>query len=462
MGLLRRVALSPAIQVKRVISGNFGQTRYTRYLEAHQFDHPLELGEIQAEKLCSIMRHACERIPFYSHLKNDLGLVPETAFDDIKKFPVVTKHIISECPQDFVDHDVPVVMRMKTGGTSNVKVEVLRDRHSHNMRNDEYFNRMAGIYPGMRRLILSRHESNYRIGNDENPEDFIHYYHNMISGTFQVKPMPLTKEKLSRIYKYYMSGKPEFIRANLNTGYVFAKYVEDNGLSVPPVKVIRSSSTQMIGEYRDTLRRVFGAEPYDAYGASEINFVASQCKAHGGMHYIPMSHYIEVLRDNGEEADMGETGSMIVTSLVHKAMPIIRYRIGDYAAMSKEACPCGRTYPMIREILGRDIEVIKTAGGNIKGFDILDLLKSCEGIADCQVIERSSGGILLNIVKADGFKSGNEQVIFDYIIQRTGIDEIEVVYVPMIPILPNAKSLRVIPAHFDPDIEDKLLYFGGN
>ncbi len=460
MGFIRMAVMRPAVQLKRITSGNFEQTRYTRYLESHQYDKPGDLKQMQAEKLCGLMRHSCEKIPYYKHLKDKLELLPETAFDDIKKFPVITKKLINDCPDEFIDKEIPAVMRMKTGGTSNVKVEVIRDKASNTKRNDEYFNRMIGVYPGMRRLILSRHESNYRIGNDENPDHFVHYYHNRLSGTYQVKPMPLTEEKLSRTYNSYMSGRPEFMRANLNTGYIFAKYLEDNNLSLPPLKVVRSSSTQMIGEYRDTLKRVFGAEPYDSYGASEINFVSSQCEMYGGMHYIPMSHYIEILNDNGEELDKGEPGSMVITSLVHRAMPIIRYKIGDRAALSDELCRCGRTYPLIREIMGRDIEVIDAAKGKITGSHVLDLIRSNRGIADCQIIGRDNNAFLINIVMAEGYKAGDEQIILDYIIEKAGICDIETVFVPMIPILPNAKSLRVIPLSYDKDILDKLLYFG--
>lgn len=459
MGILRMAVMRPAVQVKRILSGNFGQTRYTRYLETHQYDNTEKLREMQAEKLCIIMRHACERIPFYKHLKNDLGLVPETSFEDIKKFPVVTKQMIAECPNDFVDPDVPVLMRMKTGGTSKVKIEVLRDRYSLNMRNDEYFNRIIGIYPGMRKLILSRHEINYRVGNDEAPENMIHYYHNRISGIHLVKPMPLTEEKLSRIYSLYMSEKPEFLKGNLNTCYIFAKYLEEKELVIPPVKIIRSSGTQMVNEHQDTFKRVFGVEAYDSYGASEINFVSSQCEIHEGMHYIPMSHYIEIHRDNGEEANMEEPGSMIVTSLVHKAMPIIRYRIGDIAAMTHEQCPCGRTYPMIREIMGRELEIIETEDGRITGYEVLELLKAVEGISDIQLVEISKGRILLNIVKSNNYSRDDEEVVLAFIHDKTGIRDIQISFVPIIPILPNAKSIRVIPLEYYKKIDGGLIYY---
>ena len=459
MGFLRRIVMGPAVQMKRILGGNFGQTRYTRYLEKHQYDSPEALKRMQADKLCKIMRHACDRIPYYKSLKGELKLTPETAFEDIKKFPIITKQMISERQVDFVDRNIPAVMRMKTGGTSNVKVEVIRDKSSHNMRNDEYFNRMIRVYPGMRRMILSRHESNYRIGNDEDPEKWVHYRHNRLSGTYHVKPNPLTEEKLSKIHDFYVSGKLEFLRANTNTGYLFAKYAEKMSFKLAPLKVLRCSSTQLVDEHRETFKRVFGTDPYDAYGASEINFVASQCDVRKGMHYIPMSHYIEILDSNNNEVAAGTAGSMVVTSLVHMAMPMIRYRIGDCAVLSDSLCSCGRTYPLIKRMLGRDLEVISTSTGVLTGADILRLIESAQGIADCQVIERSSGGILVNIAKSTDYKTGDENVIRGLIIEKIGAVDIEIAFYPILPILPNAKNIRVIPADFDSDIENKLVKY---
>ena len=82
MGKLRSLYMRPAVQLKRILKGNFGQTKYTGYLEKHEHDSPEILQRLQAEKLCLLMKHACSRIPYYMPLKDSLGLTPETAFED--------------------------------------------------------------------------------------------------------------------------------------------------------------------------------------------------------------------------------------------------------------------------------------------------------------------------------------------------------------------------------------------
>jgi phenylacetate-CoA ligase len=61
-------------------------------------------------------------------------------------------------------------------------------------------------------------------------------------------------------------------------------------------------------------------------------------------------HYVEILRDDGSPAAVGEQGEVVVTSLVNYAMPHIRYRIGDVACWSDRNCECGRHWPLLSEV----------------------------------------------------------------------------------------------------------------
>jgi phenylacetate-CoA ligase len=54
----------------------------------------------------------------------------------------------------------------------------------------------------------------------------------------------------------------------------------------------------------------------------------------------------------------GESGELVVTSLVNRAMPLIRYRIGDRASWptADSACGCGRTLPLLEGVEGRALD----------------------------------------------------------------------------------------------------------
>lgn len=54
---------------------------------------------------------------------------------------------------------------------------------------------------------------------------------------------------------------------------------------------------------------------------------------------------------------------MVVTSLRNRAMPLVRYRIGDEACWAAEPCPCGRHWPLLGKVAGRVTDSFVTASG---------------------------------------------------------------------------------------------------
>ena len=50
-----------------------------------------------------------------------------------------------------------------------------------------------------------------------------------------------------------------------------------------------------------------------------------------------------------------ENGEIIVTNLLSRSFPIIRYKLGDFVrlASSDFKCSCGRAHPVILDVLGR-------------------------------------------------------------------------------------------------------------
>jgi phenylacetate-CoA ligase len=52
----------------------------------------------------------------------------------------------------------------------------------------------------------------------------------------------------------------------------------------------------------------------------------------------------------------------VITDLMNYANPLIRYDIGDYA-IPGPSCPCGRTLPTLKTILGRERNLMRLPGG---------------------------------------------------------------------------------------------------
>ena len=71
---------------------------------------------------------------------------------------------------------------------------------------------------------------------------------------------------------------------------------------------------------------------------------------------------VEVLREDGAPARVGEAGQVAITDLHNHATPLIRYLVGDHAEVGPP-CPCGRGLPTLARILGRTRNMIVKPDG---------------------------------------------------------------------------------------------------
>jgi phenylacetate-CoA ligase len=61
----------------------------------------------------------------------------------------------------------------------------------------------------------------------------------------------------------------------------------------------------------------------------------------------------------------GQQGEVVLTNLIRKAMPMIRYRTRDLAFLHPDPCPCGRTHRRLSRIMGRTDDMLIINGVNV-------------------------------------------------------------------------------------------------
>jgi phenylacetate-coenzyme A ligase PaaK-like adenylate-forming protein len=136
---------------------------------------------------------------------------------------------------------------------------------------------------------------------------------------------------------------------------------------------------------------IFGAEPWseamraqieavlplkalDIYGLSEIigPGVACECiEAQAGLH-VNEDHFLVEVVDPGSGRPLapGERGELVFTTLTKEAMPLLRYRTGDIAALDRSACACGRTLARMSKVTGRRDDMLVVRGVNVYPSEI--------------------------------------------------------------------------------------------
>lgn len=136
------------------------------------------------------------------------------------------------------------------------------------------------------------------------------------------------------------------------------------GVRLPRLKQARTSGEALRPDLRATVYSAWNVDVADIYSCSELGVIALQCPLHEHYHVQSENLIVEVLRPDGQACRPGETGEVVLTTLHNFAMPLIRYRIGDYAELG-EPCSCGRGLPVLKHIHGRQRNMLKMPDGTV-------------------------------------------------------------------------------------------------
>jgi phenylacetate-CoA ligase len=84
------------------------------------------------------------------------------------------------------------------------------------------------------------------------------------------------------------------------------------------------------------------------------------------MHLWEDAYIVEIIDPTtGRNVEDGQEGEVVLTNLIRRAMPILRYRTRDLAFLHPEPCECGRTHRRLSRILGRTDDMLIINGVNV-------------------------------------------------------------------------------------------------
>jgi phenylacetate-CoA ligase len=232
------------------------------------------------------------------------------------------------------------------------------------------------------------------------------------------------------------------------TGYgsaiaALAKSALEAGLPSLPLRAAIVSGDTLLPEMRSNIEEFFQCKCFDHYGQSEGVAMAMECP-HGRMHVIPPGGVLEIVREDGSPCLPGEVGEIVATGLLNDAMPLIRYRVGDYAAWAHdEKCPCGNLNPVIKDLEGRVDDYLITSDGRKIGR-LSTAVKRSPSIHSAQIVQDRPGHAYLLVRPGDGYQPRDAAAVHDDILERIGDLDLKVVEVSEIPKTPQGKTSLVV------------------
>jgi len=184
-------------------------------------------------------------------------------------------------------------------------------------------------------------------------------------------------------------GGPKLVLSYAPAGFEVARFATEHNISVPPQRGFIATAGMLYDHMRAQIEQTFGCRVFNRYGSREIGDMAGECEHGTGLHVLPWCSYIEVLDEHGQPVGPGEEGDIVVTGLTNRAMPLIRYAIGDRAVpAAAEPCPCGRPGPRLAAVTGRTVDLFQTAAGTqVSGGYFVQLLTYKDWVGPFQVLQ---------------------------------------------------------------------------
>lgn len=311
-----------------------------------------------------LLQHAYATVSYYRTSWDRAGISPDRirGIADLPLLPFSSKADLRQYPLEAVTssrYDAAKLMTAFTSGSSGVPFAIRRTwlesalQYLYRIRSSAHFGRFFG------RVAL--------VGVDwpDDPQD--PKLGERLLGALGIDRMHGIDglDAPENIVRELRAARPHIIIAMPGILGRAADYINQHGIQDIRPRVVIVGGEVLTRPLRARLEQAFGPCVFEHYGSHEFPLMAWQCRQGGGMHVVDDGVILEVLRDDGQPAEPGERGEVVVTNLHAYAMPFIRYRIGDIATRGEAPCSCGQPFSTIRGIEGRVLDSFPLPDGRV-------------------------------------------------------------------------------------------------
>jgi len=335
-------------------------------LQRDRWSHE-QLHEHQRERLRALVRHAVRCSPYY---RDVLGALAEDA--DLADLPTVSKRILMERFDDVVtDRRLrlaelePFLVHADAGALYLGEYRVFSTSGTTGMpglfvySQKEFAHWAAVFIRSFARLGLAADTRIVGIG----APSALHLSQQVIAamqaGRRDAPTVSVTTpmdEMISALDRY----QPEVIGGYPTVIALLAEEQLRGRLAIAPRVVLTSSEVLT----DDAAARIESAwtTPVQGYFSTEVGVIASGSLDHVGMHVCEEA-IVEVVDEANRPVPPGMLGSrVLLTNLVNRTQPLIRYELSDAVQLEAGADPSGRPFDRIARIDGRSDEVLTLPG----------------------------------------------------------------------------------------------------
>jgi phenylacetate-CoA ligase len=364
-----------------------------------------ENKKIQQKKLYKLIKYASENTPYYKKIIQEYNIQfsEDTIFDDIKKFPILTKDIVRNHFDKLYKFRDNTYYTNSSGGSTGEPVKLYQDKYylEWGIATKILFDEWAGRRIGDPMVRISASLSDALRGG----QNFKGYLRQKFYGVTILNSNRMTDKSMYEFVQKINYIKPGLILTYTDSIDTLARFIQKNNISIHSPHAVMTTASVLYPEIQKKIEKVFRATVFNRYGSREVGDIACNCEKSSGLHSIPDIHYLEVVDNEGKEVALGKTGNIIITLLTNYTMPLIRYKIGDRGILSDMNRQCEHGFPFLEKINGRIKSVFINKFGDYIDNDLFFVLfRLKENIKKFQIIQETVEYIIINLVIMDKTK----------------------------------------------------------
>lgn len=312
----------------------------------------------QTEQRWAIVKYHHRHCNWYrekvgKHLPDRWEDVPQLSKSDLQR-PL--RESISD------EFDLKQVYVSSTSGSSGTPFFFAKDRYSHALTWALIKHRYA-LYE----LALDSKQARFYGIPLEKRQYLTEMLKDKIMNRVRFPVFDLSDEKLSEFYERFKRRRFAYIYGYTQSLVQFARFLINNNLNIKSVchtlTLCITTAEVCTNEDRRLLERAFHVPVVNEYGASELGVIAFEFPD-GRWLLSEETLFVELVDSNLGTVGTGKDGEIVITSLFNKAMPIIRYRVGDLGHLEDVDGP-SIYYRQLRRLTGRTNDLIHLPSGRV-------------------------------------------------------------------------------------------------
>lgn len=422
----------------------------TAYFLREKFSS-VQWSEYQREMLISLLEICVNHVPFYTREWTD-DQKSAALQGKLSELPLLEKNHIRSNPYDFVRTDISHLYKITNNTSGSTGTPISTIWTPSEIRDSLAVREVRSANWAEVSFKLPRATFSGRIV-EPNPESQGPYYRfNAVERQVYFSPFHLRLDTAHFYVDALKKHKIQWMTGYAVSFYLLAKFILEARLKVPPIKAVITTSEKLTKEMRLVMEEAYHCRIYEEYSTVENALFASECE-HGRLHVSPDVGIVEILHPDGSPCEVGEIGEVVTTCLIRSYQPFIRYRLGDLAAWDPKPCPCQRSMPVLKEVVGRIEDVLIGPDGR-QMVRFHGIFTNQPNICEGQIVQLAFDKILVKVVPTRDFSEVDVDEVVRRVQQRMGASvNVGVQTVNEIPRTKNGKFKAVVSLLKNPNAE---------